>query len=373
MQAPHHTNRCAGHNAAGLRMLLVALFAAWACAAKGVPPPETDSPSEGEAASAVELPSPIGALRYTPGRGLRLGETGVTLGGYSNVHLVRDEGGPAALCLDEFSLFTIWDPTPRFRVFSELEFENLVSVDDQGHGGTAEHSFHVERLYGDLTISDQFHLRTGKFLTPVGRWNPIHAEPLVWTTSRPLATLLPFDQRTMGAMLFGSVFPATGRVAYALFGQFMNQFERVEQAQSADRSAGARVAYTTDSGWSVGHSLVAFSQAGDWHHLAGLDTLWQRQPFEVMGELAFEDGPHRGDHQWGLYLQSAVEIHPRVFLVGRYEHYDQPTSQPEVNLFVAGMAYKPLPYAILKAEYVAADHPADASRPGFLTSFGLLF
>ena len=41
--------------------------------------------------------SPVGDLRYTPGRGLQVGHTGFALGGYATVNLTRNEGGPAAV------------------------------------------------------------------------------------------------------------------------------------------------------------------------------------------------------------------------------------------------------------------------------------
>ena len=64
---------------------------------------------------------------------------------------------------------------------------------------------------------------------------------------------------------------------------------------------------------------------------------------------------------------------PRFYLVGRYEHFDQRPPQPEVNLMVAGVAYKPVPYVVLKAEYLFADHPAEESPPGARASFAILF
>ena len=132
----------------------------------------------------LDLPSPIGRLTYTPGRGVHVGDTGVTLGGYSNLNLSRDDGGPGLLSLDDLSLFFVWDPHPRFHLFSELEFEDLVQVDDHGHVATDVWTFTAERLFADVALTDRLSLRVGKFLTPVGRWNVIHAQPLVWTTTR---------------------------------------------------------------------------------------------------------------------------------------------------------------------------------------------
>ena len=318
-----------------------------------------------------------GRLTYTPGRGARLGDTGLTLGGYSNANLTREQDAPWQLGLDDLSFFVIWDPTARIHLFSELEFEDLLQIDGHGRGGTDNWNFTAERLYGDFTLTDALGVRIGKFLTPVGRWNVIHAQPLVWTTSRPLATLLPFDPHTTGAMLFGSLGAARGALGYALYGQCVNQLDPSVEPQTAERSVGARLDYTAWGGWSVGASYVAFSPlsvagvpatpTAPWQQLLGLDTLWQRGPVQVMGEFAYEKD------QWGLYLQGVVEVLPRLFLVGRYEHYDQIASQPTVDIGVGGLAWKPLPYLVLKGEYLFSRHRAEESPPGFRSSVAVLF
>ncbi len=331
------------------------------------------SPPGGAETATLEMGSPIGPLRYELGRGLHLGRTPFTLGGYTNVNLTRDEGGPARLKWDDLSLFVMAQPNPRFHLFAELEFEDLVEVDDHGRGGTVNNLFTVERLYGDLAGSDEINLRVGKFLTPVGRWNVIHAQPLVWTTSRPLVTSLPFDNHVTGAMLFGSLFPHGGTLSYSVYGQFVNQFEPLAQPQPADRSAGARLEYTAPTGLSLGTSFFTFTDRGVWQQLAGLDGLWQRGRFELMGEFAYEAAPRDPGSQWGLYLQGVAEIVPRLYAVGRYEHFDQRRPEPEVNLFALGLAYKPLPPLVLKAEYLLADHPAQESPPGFKCSLAILF
>lgn len=322
----------------------------------------------------LSLASPLGAVAYIPGRGLRVGDTGLTLGGYSDVSVERDEGGPARVALDDLSLFIIWDPTPRLHFFSEQEFEDLLGVDDHGHGGTNRNTYSVERLYGEFAAADALNVRFGQFLTPVGRWNVIHAQPLVWTTSRPLATIVPFAPQTTGAMLFGSFFPSTGSLTYSLYGQFVNALDAEPAApQPADRSAGARFEYWSDSASSVGVSYYSFTDKGQWQHLGGLDTFWRRGPMELMGEFAYVGAPRAAGNQWGLYLQSALQVWPRVYLIGRYEHFEQRVPQPEVNLVITGLAFKPVPYVVLKAEYLFADHPAEESPPGLKASFAILF
>ena len=328
---------------------------------------------EGGEVTGYSLASPVGDLEYTPGRGLRIGNTGLTLGGYAAAFLTRDEGGPADLRMDDVSLFVIWNPLARFHFFSELEGEDLLYVDDHGHGGTNKSTFIAERLYGEVSASDQFNLRLGKFLTPVGRWNVIHAQPLVWTTSRPLTTELPFAGHTTGAMLLGSLLPDAG-VTYSVYGQFVNSLDpQSDEPHPSDRSAGLRLTADPVADWSIGASYLASQTHGEWDHLLGVDTLWQRGRFELMGEGIVEDGSGDLNWQWGFYLQPVLRVLARTYLVGRYEHFDQRAPGPQVNLIVTGLAFKPVPYVALKAEYLFADHVAHDSPPGVKTSVAILF
>jgi hypothetical protein len=351
------------------------LLAAWACLAASVPRALADEPDDEVAdLSALSFPSPVGPMRYVPGRGLHIGDTGLTIGGFSTLSFTHDEGGPTRLALDDLSFLIAWNLLPRVRFFSELEVDNLVEVQSSGRSG-ADARFDAERVYVDLALSDQINLRVGKFLTPVGRWNTIHAEPLVWTTSRPLTTEMGFDQHTTGAMLFGSWFPGSGVVNYSIYGQFVNQLKRkTSDLDPADRSAGARLEYSTTSReLSLGLSYYASTQNDEWQNLFGADGLWRHGPLELWGELIATGSRGPDEPEWGFFLQSALQVVGPLFLVTRYEHFDQRQPEPQVNLIDLGVAYKPLPFIVLKAEYLIADHRAEAEPPGFKSSLAVLF
>ena len=357
-----------------VRTLAVALVIGSSTAALPDEPPVPAPPApEVPGAPLLARDTPLGELVYAPGRGLRVGDTGLHLGGYGNLNLLRPEGGPARFGMDDLSLFVTWEPVARVQLFSELEVEDLFEVYDTGAGGTHEADFTAERLYADVAGTDWLNLRVGKFLTPVGRWNLIHAQPLTWTSSRPLATELPFDPHTTGAMVFGAVYPTHGTLAYTLYGQAVNQFEAVTVPQPQQRSGGARLEYIDRLDWSVGASYLAAENHGIWRQLGGVDGLWRADRVEVMGEATVEQGDAPTLDQWGLYLQGVVETWPRVFLVGRYEHYAWQTGPRDVNMFVAGVAYKPMPWLVLKTEYLAADHRAEQEPPGYRASIAVLF
>ena len=330
------------------------------------------APVEASEAPIRTWASPIGPVSYTPGRGLRVGDTGLTLGGSSNLILFRDEGREAHLHLDDLSLFVIWEPISRVRLFSELEYEDVFDIDTEGRSESPDEAATVERLYLDLGVSDRVNLRTGIFLTPVGRWNQIHAAPLVWTTSRPLTTELPFDPNVTGAMIWGSVFPSGGTLTYTFYDQFAGPIEGNPSFHPADHSAGARLQYDADRGWSVGTSYLAALRNGDWNHLGGLDFLWSRRPLEIMGEAIVEAGTGTAP-QWGFYVQPVLAVSTRLALVTRYEHFAAPGPPPQVNIMTFGLAFRLLPTVVLKTEYQVVDRHADIAPAGFRASIAALF
>jgi hypothetical protein len=315
-------------------------------------------------------PTPIGDVTYTSGRGLLLGETGLNVGGYTNLTVTRNEGHDAKVDLKDLSFLILWRLTQRLHVFSELEIENAFEIDD-GHAGNPDDRFAVERLYADYTVADALSFRGGTFLTPVGRWNLLHAAPLVWTTSRPLVTERPFDERGTGAMLYGSFFPQAGLVSYSLYGQFADLAEGNPGFERADYAAGARLDWAPRSNLSLGASFWAAQKHGEWSELGGLDGLWQWSWFEVQGEAVVEEG-RPGATQWGFFLQGAAELLPRLYLVERYEHYDGPQGDP-ANLIASGLLFRVLSNTVLKAEYLAAAAHSPYGDPGFKASLAVLF
>lgn len=364
----------AGSQGVGSRPLIAALvafaLAVVPCVGRAAGPPL--SPVEAREEPLASWQTPLGALRYVPGRGLHVGDTGLTLGGYTNLTLDRDEGKEARLSLEDLSLFVIYEPMARLRFFSELEYADVFDVEEDGDAASREEAATVERLHLDVGISDALNVRAGIFLTPVGRWNVIHAAPLVWTTSRPLTTEIPFDPNVTGIMLTGTVFPSAGTLTYGVFDQFAAPIEGNPSFDPADHSVGARGQYDADRGWSIGSSGVAALRDGDWRLLSGLDALWSRRPLEVMAEALIDSG-EGGAPQWGFYVQPVLAVSERLALVFRYEHFAPSGPPPQVNVMTFGGTFRLLPTVVLKSEYQVVDRHTDIAPAGFRASVAVLF
>lgn len=340
----------------------------------------------------------VGPLAYHPGRGLRAGSTGLVVGGFINVKAEDTDEAGGEFSLDKLDFFFIFDRYARFRAVADLQLKDIFVADDE-QVGTGDFAFDVRRLFGDFTASDQFRIRAGTFLTPVGYWNLILAPPLTWTTENPLiAEETFFQQTTTGVMLSGSVASHRGRFGYALFSQFLDPLEDDPDLMPPEHTAGARLTYDHGPKLSLGLSYQAAelgkdglngtsnngsdeedpeAEEGDpegWTHLVGAHFLSQYERGEVLGEVYFQDGEGLKSSQWGTYLQGVFEVYHPFYLVGRYEHFDPPSGEVALNVFTFGGVWKPFPFMAVKVEYRFADRNPDEDDPqGFFSSFTTFF
>ncbi|MBI3247521.1 MAG: hypothetical protein HYZ50_13545 [Deltaproteobacteria bacterium] len=363
--------------ATGLIALLVAFLltlvlpTAWAASE---PDP---SLSLGRAAleETLGVDSPLGRLSYLSGRGLRVGNTGLTVGGFSTVEAEFLEGGQRRGSLEELNFLISYDPVPFVHLFSELGIGTLAELERGRNGIHSNPHLEVERLYLDLGDRDALRLRFGKFFTPIGRWNLARIEPLLWTTSEPLLVEEVFDDSTTGAMLHGTVFPHGGALSYSLYGAFLDPLDAESDEDPVRHSAGAHVEWASLKGWTLGASYFASQlQKGEWNHLGGADLLWlPHRRVELSGEVVFGEGSREDGVLWGFYAQTVVETVRTLYLVGRYEHFDPPSGGRAVNLFDLGFAWVPVSYFRVKADYLIADHRHELAEPGLRMSFSILF
>ena len=333
---------------------------------------------------------------YQLGKGVRLGDSGVWLGGYASLQVADLKDKPWSANLSDVSLFVGWQKG-RWRFFSEFELGDGLAVSN-GQGLTTHQGyFDLERLYLDYLVDDAFKVRGGKFLTPIGRWNQIHADPLVWTTSKPLILYDVFARHVTGGMVYGN-FEALDKLwSYAVYGGGGDQLDFVPTADSSDDNfrdtAGARLYHESPGqiqfGLSYAHYYKLLGHTGE-KDLLGCDFFWTRKRYEISGEFVYRFGtgsantalgePPRHD-LWGLYLQGVAPLVGDLYAVLRYEAFRRERASEPGNLGVAGLAYRPMPPLVFKAEYRFGNNfgllPSSANlgqfSEGFAASVAVLF
>jgi hypothetical protein len=316
---------------------------------------------------------------YSPGQGLSLGDSGFVLGGYAAASLSDAESEPWQLRGDSLSAMLWWEGDSRLRFFMETELENALTI-RRDEVTTEGAEVALERLHVDYAFSDAFQLRLGKFLTPIGRWNVVHAAPLTWTTSRPLITESTFPTNATGAMAYGTV-PVLGRgLDWSVYAAPGAELAAEDDIDTFEEAYGLRLAYALTPELNIGLSYVTFEQQyepDERKKLYGIDFRWAYRRFELSGEYAQRnrDDDEESYHvdEDGGYLQAVIPLTQRLYGVLRYEQFLRSDSEDDLHYYLGGFNYHFTGNAVLKLEFSKAVENDLGVREGFLSSVAVLF
>lgn len=299
------------------------------------------------------------------------------LGGYSSVSLMSPSRGSTDLNLNEVSLLLSWDNESRLKFFGELELERPLSWNENKKFDEKNSYLDLERLYLDYSFSDKLNLRGGRFLTPAGRWNLLHAPPLVWTGSRPLATRYLFPNGMNGVMLHGSVptnlFGQEQLFEYALFTEALKDQVRDDHEIIFKDVSGAH--FTLNSTINLGLTLATFKEDRPGmpeYRMIGLDFITHIHGWEISGEGFQRFTNHGGDGGSGAYLQSAAPLGNNWYWLTRLESFQRP-GEISGERWVLGLTKRIQPTQLLKMEFIGGSDDFMDTPRGFMGSFAVLF
>ncbi len=319
-------------------------------------------------------------------------------GGYASLTLSRPEhrvSGDDAIQVNELAaaLMAWGELTPRASYF--LEWDAAKRTTETWSGRETEENLMPVRLYLEYAFSDLLRLRVGRFLTPIGQWNEIHAEPLTWTPIRPLVTYRPFAKSLTGALLAGETSLKGHDAGYALFWapglDFDHDVESGEESQFV-RAVGARVAAEVHPGLVIGLSAARERRTRpfvfDEHNglpeptgreqdqtdrtLLGGDMSWQGSNAEVMAEGTWlmAEGPE--PYEGGAYLLGAFRLKGGLWGVAKGEAYS-PVDGHHATTGYAGLTYRGGPHVVVKLGRQFANRSSTRIPDGWYLSFSSLF
>lgn len=313
-----------------------------------------------------------GIAGYRLGRGYALGDTGIRLGGYASVAAAAPRSGPWAFDVNDLSLFTTWE-SGNWRFFSETEISEVLTAGEHQGLSTRHAQFELERLYLDHVFDDAISVRFGKFLTPIGRWNLIHADPLVWTTTRPVATYRLFSRNATGLMLHGG-FPVSGqRLDYAAYGTFTDSLDPYKSENPFENAVGGHLLYSATDNLELGMSYANYTlheEPQGRFNLVGIEGFWSYRHFEIDSEWVYRSGGNQGLVQG--FVQGVAPLVSHWYLVGRYEYFQQQQA-PAGQVGVFGLAFRPIPPLVWKVEYRLGTNSSVTAPDGLYGSFAVLF
>jgi hypothetical protein len=76
--------------------------------------------------------TPLGRFSYQAGQGLRLGKTGLSIGGFTTAEMEHLENGERRGGIEELNFLISYDPVPFAHLFAELGVGSLAEVEGDG-------------------------------------------------------------------------------------------------------------------------------------------------------------------------------------------------------------------------------------------------
>ncbi|HYP68793.1 MAG TPA: hypothetical protein VEP67_11170 [Thiobacillaceae bacterium] len=337
----------------------------------------------------LSMPGVAWAGSYELGQGYALPWLGLTAGGYISVQANNLKNEKSKAALQDLSLFLHSDPTPTWHFFSEMELSNALVLTRDGFT-TTDADLDFERLYVDYNVSPRQTLRLGKFLTPVGRWNQIHADPLVWTVSRPLTTAAPFARNASGIQLYGSRPLGLSAIDYHIYLDDSALFDPTEgheltymdvdvtpnPTSSFEHGGGMRLQYRTmDDAFQAGLSAARYrlKDLPRFKDLVGLDLFYTKNDIEVSGETVYrQDEGASANTEWGGFLQLVLPMGRDLYAIAYHERYKAQLFSGVLNTTSVGITYRPKPPLSIKLERRDSWGQERLAPDGWLFSIAIL-
>lgn len=295
------------------------------------------------------------------------------IGGYTSASLTVPRNSSVEAAVNEVSLIVRWEGDSRFKFFGELELEQPLSWNEDKRFNSKDTYFDLERLYLDYNLSEKLNLRAGRFLTPAGNWNLLHAAPLVWTSTRPLVTSRLFPASINGLMLYGSVPVQNHAFEYTFFVETLkDQNEDDDEIRYRD-VGGAR--FTLNNTYNTGLTLMTLRESdprSPSYRLVGLDFTTNINRLELSGEAYYrfsETGKKGGS---GAYLQSAYNLGNNWYGLARLETFQSPLDGT-AERWLIGATKQVTPNQRFKLEFVGGSGDLPDAPRGFVSSYAVLF
>ncbi len=312
-------------------------------------------------------------VSYKKGRGLRIEPLRSTVGGYITTAYEKSESYEE-FSLDDIALLIYGRPFNRVRYFLEFELNESYVVSNGKERTKRKIDF--ERLYLDLEQSDALKIRVGRFITPVGLWNPIHINVLKWTTSDPLTATEFFPKFTTGVQLFGEL---PHDFSYSLFFQNNNGISENYNNFLIKKLVGGEVRKGLSDSAKIGLNGGWFEIKEPKEELTffGLNTIYRVPRIELSGELMYAiekekyvPGSTLWSYRLSYYLQGVYRVFRGNYAILRYGHFKDKSDGRDYRILTFGWNYRPVYYIALKAEYQLREK-RELSR--FLASFSWMF
>ena len=324
------------------------------------------------------------AIEYNLGRGLKAGK--FTLGGYiALIYGNNINNDYQKFDFEELALLGFIDITNKLKFFTELELKNIYiySSNPSENKGFNTKQFEINRLYFDYLYNDYFKFRMGRFITPLGYWNPIYVIVLRWTTSNPITSVQFYPRFLTGIRFFGLLPFQDDSWEYDIV------FQVGEQINEDNNSIIAKDFYAfqlkkyfwTNSTFGITGGYFKKKYRPEEIKFLGFNLNIKKKFYELTFEYFYSDEKEnyykgRDYARTSYYLQGVFRIFPKNYLIARTEYFKDLSDGKHIENYILGWNFRPLYPVSLKAEYKLRHNKLDIIDKYdhlILVSFSVLF
>jgi hypothetical protein len=345
--------------------------------------------------------SPLDGLDSTLGK--------LKFGGYGEVHANFTEGSEKdQVDFHRLVLYLGYDFADWITFNSETELEHAFVSDDDGE-------ISVEQAYIDFFLKDNFNIRAGRILTPLGIINKKHEPPTFNGVERPSFEkyIIPTTWSSDGVGIFGSLNPSLTYEAYVVGGLDGSEFDatngirdgRIKERPSLNEPAvtGRLDYYLLPANQSSSDQSLRLGASGYYGGLdngnkgsnpgidgeigiTSADFEYTIQKLDFRGVIAHtnisgarEIGNNVAEEIFGWYLEGAYHFWPEEWKVGklaksdatvflRYDDYDTQYKMPsgvskdgagDRTDWTFGTNFYLTPNLVVKADYQIRDDDSE--------------
>ncbi len=296
---------------------------------------------------------------YELGRGVSLLDTplySMKIGGHLSI-IYRNDSSIGQVennkvMIDDLEVMLYGDLENRFSYLIEVGVDEHFNLENNSNSYDSQ-QIKFKRLYGTYMFNDNLNVTFGRFLTPIGIWNPVYINALRATTIEPFVADNFHPNSITGISFFGR-FGIDKKFEYTLFRQLKTEKNQSVVNVASSNFIGTELKYHLDINSRV--ALVAGKYKNELKQedivLAGFNAKIALEEDEISSELLYKDIDKAGksENLVSSYIQYLRYLKDQHYLVLRLGQRNGGHHQCKCYEALIGYNYRPYPTLSMKTE-----------------------
>ncbi|RUM49745.1 MAG: hypothetical protein DSY47_03020 [Hydrogenothermus sp.] len=323
-------------------------------------------------------------FEYKFGRGFKIND--VVIGGYSAfIYEHSLDNNYKKFNFEEFAILGFWNLNEKLKFFSELEFKDIfvrASNKEENRDFTLR-KIEINRLYLNYIHNDYLKFRIGRFITPLGYWNPIYVIVLRWTTSNPVTSIEFYPRFITGIRTFGFLPIQDDSWSYDIVIQAGKQINGDNNSVITKDFYAFQLKkfFWENSAFGITGGFLKKKENNEKVRFVGFNMNVKKKKYELTLEYFYSRdklGNLPEYSKYSYYLQGVWRFMPKNYLIGRIELFKDFSDGKNQKNYVIGYNFRPIYPVSIKVEYIRTYNELKEGRFNewsnrILTSLSVLF